>query len=113
MAVGIGLQDSQDFSIRLGQLLEEAEVIFEGLGGDLNPAGARWHRAIQTSSLTLQWSEPVSHWNCGDSGNFTGLDLVARIPHTSHPQSRLLRPYKYTEREIKYPALLKEAICSL
>ena len=40
VAVGIGLDDGEQFGVRCGRGGKDAVVFFEGAGVDLNPAGA-------------------------------------------------------------------------
>ncbi len=47
VAVGVGLDDGQQLGVRSGDAGEEAEVIFESLGIDFDPAGAGLHLAVQ------------------------------------------------------------------
>ena len=49
VAVGVGLDDSEKFDVGSYLAAEKAEVVFKGLGANLNPAGARWHGSVQGS----------------------------------------------------------------
>jgi len=61
MAIGVGLHNGQNFGVGLSQLLEETEIVFEGLGADFNPAGACWNGLVQTTSLRQCSGEIVWH----------------------------------------------------
>ena len=49
VAVGVGLDDGEQFGVRRGEAGEKAEVFFESAGANLNPAGTRWHGGLQRS----------------------------------------------------------------
>ena len=49
MAVGIGLDDGEEFNLRSSEVGEKTIVVFEGAGRNFNPAGARMHQTVQST----------------------------------------------------------------